>query len=407
MPSDITVATDVANAKQEFWGDLQSDFYTENSTLYLANQTLETVLSTNGRKAHKPILSQPTIRTYVPHTDLTFDKKYAEKQDLEVDTFPTAAEIIDITEKMQTPYDMVGHSSAAIRKGLMNRVEQEYLSKITDAASSLNGGNAFALAPANIGDVIQEADGILGGFDIPTDTAERALVVGPRTLALLRKVRSDKETALGDSTDSRGVVGPWRGWTVVSSNNLPWSATLTIATEPANGDTVTALGRVFEFRTTLASGTAGTIGVLIGGSASTARTNLAAAFNGTGTVGTDYSQLDNVTSFMLRNKRQIAVTISNNDMLFTGFGDILVSESLTAGADGWAVQRQKAAFMMRGAIDLVVQFMDLRISDAENRFADKPKGIIGVGAKMFQDGALGTVLMNLDVSGWGTLPSLG
>jgi hypothetical protein len=27
--------------KQEFWGDLQADFYTQNSAVYLANQDLK------------------------------------------------------------------------------------------------------------------------------------------------------------------------------------------------------------------------------------------------------------------------------------------------------------------------------------------------------------------------------
>ncbi len=405
MPSDITVATDIAQAKAEFWGDLQADLYTTTSALFLANQTLETVLSTNGRKAHRPILSQPSIQTYTPHTDITFDKKYAENQNLEVDTFASAAEIIDATEKYQTPYDLLAHSSGAIRKGLINRMEQVYLGKISDAASAISGGTAVALSPTNIGDVIQEADGTLGGFDIPTETAMRALVVGPRTLALLRKARSDKETPLGDSVDSQGIVGPWRGWTVVSNNNLPWSATLTIATQPTNGDTVKIMGRTFEFRTTLITGTTGFIGVLIGGSASAARTNLSRAILGTGTVGTDYQQLDNVSTFMIRNKRHITVTISSNDMLFAGFGDITVSETLTDPTDGWSVQRQQSAFMMRGSIDLVMQFLELKISDAEARFADKPKGLIGIGAKTFQDGALGMVRVNQDISGWGAVIS--
>lgn len=401
-PTDITFpATDIANAKAEFWGDLQRDYYTETSTLFLANQTLETVLSTNGRKAHRPIISQPDIKDYTPHSDLTFKVKTAERQTLEVDTFPTASEIIDITEKNQNPYDLLGHSTMGIRKGLINRTEQVFISKINDSAHVINNGTALALSPSNVGDVIEEADGTLGSFDIPVETAMRAFVVGPRTNALLRKVRSDKETPLGDSADSRGVVGPWRGWTVVVNNNLPWSATLTIATKPANLDTVTIMGRVFEFRTTIGTGTDGRIGVLIGASASAARTNLKNAIEGlAGTAGTDYITMDNVSAFIIRNKRRIRVTIESNAMNFTGFGDITVSEGLTAGADGWSLERQQAVFMVRGGIDLVMQFQDLQITPAENRFADKTKGIIGVGAKAFQDGALGMVRLPLDVSGW-------
>ena len=43
--------------KLEFWGDLQADLYTVNSAVYLANQSLEQLISTDGRKAHRPILS--------------------------------------------------------------------------------------------------------------------------------------------------------------------------------------------------------------------------------------------------------------------------------------------------------------------------------------------------------------
>jgi hypothetical protein len=396
-----TPATDIANAKAEFWGDLQKDFYTETSTLYLANQTLESVLSTNGRKAHKPIISQPTVRDYTPHSDLTFDVKKAESQNLEVSQFPTAAEIIDITEKFQNPYDLLAHASRGIRQGLINRTEQLFLSNVTSASHAINGGTALELSASNVGDVIEEADGTLGSFDIPYETSMRALVVGPRTLALLRKVRSDKETPLGDRTDAQGVVGPWRGWTVVANNNLPWSATLTIATTPTNLDTVTIMNTVFEFRSTIGSGTAGRVGVLIGGSASASRTNLKNAIEGAaGTPGTDYLAMDNLRQFVVRNKRRLRITISSNDMLFTGFGDITVSETLTAAADVWSAHKQNSVFMMRGAIDLVMQFMELDIANAENRFADKPKGIIGVGSKMFQDGAVASVLLPLDVSGW-------
>lgn len=388
------------DARAEFWGDLQKDFYTETSVLFLANQTLETVLSTDGRKAHKPILSQPTIRNYTPHQDITFDRKKAEKQTLEVDKYPSAAEVIDITEKNQTPYDLLGHSSKGIRKGLINRTEQLFISNIKDASHVINQGVVTELSTSNVLPIIQQADGILGAFDAPTETSMRAWVVGPQTLALLRRVKSERETGLGDSVLSDGRVGPWQGWTVVSNNNLPWAGTLTIATQPTNLDKVIIMGRVFEFRTNLASGTAGTIGVLIGGSTAAARTNLKSAVEGTAGEGTTYDALDNVSKFIITNKRFIRVEIVSNDMNFTGFGDIMVSSDLTAGADGWHDCYQDMVFMIRGAIDLVMQFMELEIGSKEKGFADLPKGIIGVGSKMFQDGALMSVRCRISTDSW-------
>lgn len=382
------------DARQEFWGDLQVDLFVANTAVYLANQSLENLIRTDGRKAHKPILSHPQVGTYTPHNDISFETKTATKQTLEVDTFEYAAEDIDVTEEKQTPYNLLEHSLQSIRKGLMNRVEQNYLDNITSADHNINSGTALEVTSANILDILEEAEGKLGAFDAPYETAMRACVLGPRTVAKLRRAKSDRESRLGDATLQNGVVGPWQGWTVVQNNNLPWSATLTIATTPTDGDTVTIAGVTFTFKTTLGS-TAGQ--VLIGGSAANARANLKSAVEGGGTAGTDYVALGLRDQFLLYRKRNIAAT-SDEAMAFTGYGDISVSETLTAAADVWSAQKQQSVLMVRGAIDMVLQFMDLKIADKEKGFADLPKGIIGIGTQMFDDGKVLAVNLTQDVS---------
>lgn len=385
--------------RQEFWGDLQVDLYTANTAIYLANQSLENVISLDGKKAHKPILSHPDIGTYTPHSDISFNTKTATKQTLEVGTFEYAAEDIDITEKNQTPYNLLSHSLKSIRKGLMNRVEQIYLSEITNADHSISG-SPITVSSVNILDILEEAEGKLGAFDAPYETSMRAAVFGPRTVAKLRRAKSERETSIGDSVLANGVVGPWQGWNVVQNNNLPWSATLTIDTNPTNGDTVTISGVVFEFHDTLGSVAAGHVGVLRHGSTvATSRANLAAAINDTGTAGTTYTQLTAKQNFLIRRKRNIAAT-SAEGMLFTGYGDISVSETFTAATNVWSAQVQKSVFMIRGAIDLVLQFMALEVGDKEKGFADLPKGMIGVGAETFDDGAVLMVQMEQDASGF-------
>ncbi len=382
------------DARKEFWGDLQVDLFVENSAVFLANQSLENLIRTDGRKAHRPILSHPQVGTYTPHSDISFETKTSTKQTLEVDTFEYAAEDIDITEEKQTPYNLLEHSLTSIRKGLMNRVEQVFLGNITSADHSINSGTALEVSSVNILDILEEAEGNLGAFDAPYETAMRAAVLGPRTVAKLRRSKSDRETRLGDTTLRNGVVGPWQGWTVVQNNNLPYSATLTIATQPTDGDTVTISGVVFEFKTTLGS-TAGQ--VLINGSTANARTNLARAVMGTGTVGTDYVALGLRDQFLLYRKRNIALT-AVQAMALTGFGDLSVSETLTASADVWSSQVQESVFMIRGAIDMVLQFVDLKVSDKEKGFATLPKGIIGVGTQMFDDGKVLAVNLTQDAS---------
>jgi len=385
------------DARQEFWGDLQADLYVQNTAVYLSNQRLENLISTNGKKAHRAILTHPQVGTYSPHVDITFETKTATKQTLEVGTFEYAAEDIDITEKMQTPYDLVAHSSKSIRNGLLNRVEQVYLSEITNARHTISGG-AIELASSNILDVLEEAEGKLGSFDAPYETSMRAAVLGPRTVAKLRRAKSERETKMGDSVLANGVVGPWQGWNIVQNNNLPWSATLTMDTNPTDGDTVTIAGVTFEFRATLGDAAAGNVAVLRHGSTvATSRANLAAAINNTATAGTTYVQLGAMDNLMIRRNRNITAA-SAQDMLFTGFGDIAVSETFTAATNIWSAQEQQSVFMIRGSIDLVLQFMDLDISKKEKGFADLVKGVIGVGAETFSDGAVWMVRLRQDVS---------
>jgi hypothetical protein len=157
--------------------------------------------------------------------------------------------------------------------------------------------------------VFEAADTKLGAADVPS--GERVGVFGPHAISAMRKLKSQRETPLGDTVLANGIIGPWNGWTIIQNNNLPWSAMLTIATQPTDGDTVTIAGVVFTFKTTLGS-TAGQ--VLIGGSASAARTNLKSAIEGGGTAGTDYVELDTEDQFILREKRHVRATISTNDI---------------------------------------------------------------------------------------------
>ncbi|KKK73651.1 hypothetical protein LCGC14_2891710, partial [marine sediment metagenome] len=206
--------------------------------------------------------------------------------------------------------------------------------------------------------------------------------------------KSDRETRLGDSSLANGVIGPWQGWTVVQNNNLPWSATLTIATKPIDGDTVVISGVTFTFKDDIGS-TPGYVD--IDSTVATARANLKLAVEN-GAVGTAYIQLSNRDRFLITRKRAISMDGSASAMVFSGFGDISVSETNTDAADVWSLQRQTSVFMIRGSIDMVLQMMKLEVGDKEKGFADLPKGMIGIGTKTFDDGAIQMVKVTQDAS---------
>lgn len=378
---------------QEFWGDLQKDLYVENSAVYLANKVGENLINQDGKVLHKPILSTPSIGTYTPYSDISFSQKSAEDQYLTVDTYKYAADEIDDTDAAGTPYSLPEQSSRSIRNGLMNQVEQKF------TAEFANAGHAIANSPVAVDstivvDLFAEADGILGSYDAPIETAMRAAVLGPKTVAKLRASKAIRESGLGDRVLENGLIGPFLGYNVVMNNNLPWSATLTVATQPTDGDTVTISGVTFTYKTTLGT-TAGQ--VLIGADAAAARANLRSAILGLSGAGTTYVEHTARKTFLLRSKRSVSCT-SAEAMAFTGYGDISVSETLTAAADVWSAQKQTSIFMVRGAIDMVLQLKELEIIRKEKGFADLVKGMIGVGTKTFDDGATLMVKMIQDAS---------
>jgi hypothetical protein len=384
---------------------MQRTLFVENTAVFLADTDAAGVLSQDGKKVHKPIMSKALTGTYTPYADITFNRQSASKQTLQVDTYEYAAEEIDWTDKSQAAkFNPVAFSAMSMQRNLNNRIEQNFLSKITGSKNVIDGatvggasGSYVGFSGATIFDVFEAADTKLGAADAPTDG--RVAVLGPHAVAAIRKLKSQRETPLGDSILSNGIIGPWNGWLIVQNNNLPFSATLTIATQPTDGDTVVIAGVTFTFKTALGS-TPGQ--VLIGGSASNARTNLKNCIEGGGTAGTDYVALATEDIFIIREKRHVRATISSNDMLLTGYGDIVVSETLTATADGFSNQLQGAHFGVRGAIDLVVQLdpNNIRIIEKEKGFADLTKSLLGMGAYMYDDGARASVYAKFDASAW-------
>ncbi len=393
--------------KLEIWYEMQDTLFVENTALFLADTDAAAVLSDKGNKVHQPILSKARTGTYTPYQDITYKQQAASKQTLTVDQFKYAAEEIDWTDKRQTSnYDPVAFSAKSMQRNLNNRIEQYFLSKITGAKHSIDGqtvggasGSYLGFSGPTIFDVFEAADSKLSSFDVPT--MNRVAVVGPHSVAAIRKLKSQRESPLGDTVLANGIIGPWNGWTIVQNNNLPYSAVLGLATNPTANDTITIAGVTFTFVGSIGS-TAGN--VLIGSDVDTTRASLAAAINGSSGAGTTYVELATEDIFILREKRAITATNDNsgNTLTLAGYGDVVVASDLTDTTDAWTSQKQDSYFGVRGAIDLVVQIdpNNIRIMEKEKGFADLVKSLVGFGAYMFDDGARASVDVKIDASSW-------
>lgn len=383
---------------------MQRTLFVENTAVFLAGQEASAVLAQDGRKFHKPIISKPSTGTYTPYQDITLKNLSSTDELLEVNTFEYSVVEVDDTDVRQNFYDAAAHAAMSMQKQLNNRIEQAFLSRVTDANHTIDSGNLggasgtpIQVSTANISALFSAAHTVLDVVDAPM--AGRVAVVGAHTAAVMRDLRADRETPLGDTVLENGVVGPWKGWMVVQNNNLPYSARLGIATNPSNGDTVTIAGVTFKFVNALAA--AGD--VLIGGNAAASRANLVAAINGAAGAGTTYNEIGQEDRFILSEKRNVTATdnAGNNRIDLTGYGDIVVSETLTAAADVWSNQTQNSWFGIRGATDLAVQpLVSLEVTRKERGFADIVKSLQGYGVKTFADGARMLCNVVIDASSW-------
>jgi len=250
--------------------------------------------------------------------------------------------------------------------------------------------------------VFVSADTKLDAIDAPR--AGRTAFVGSHFMRWLKLQQAGRDTQFGDGVNSNGVITNLFGWDIVQSNNLPYTAVLSLVTQPTDGDTITIAGVTITLHATLIAAAWADIRTNV----DTTRTFIRDLINyqngsgGTvsGTVGTDFTDVSAENRFIWRKRQLLAVDSPSADTLtVTGYGDITVSETLTDTTDGWSSQRQDSLFAVRGCIDQVVQFPPkIEITRVQKQFADHIKSLLGYGVKTFADGAREMVRVKIDAS---------
>lgn len=392
------MANSLAELKPEFWAkEAQRSLFVENKAMAIANTQLRNILAGEGRKAHRTIMSYPASATYTPGTDISVTALTGSKETLEVDTFFASLVSVDDTEEKQSIIALGQLAMKRMMKDHNNRIEQAVLAEVTNALHTLDDGNVGGTSGNNmvlntdvIPQVFVSADTKLDAIDAPK--AGRTAVVGSHFMRWLKLQQAGRDTAFGDGVNTRGVVTNLFGWDIIESNNLPFTAVLTMATNPTDGDTITIAGVVITFRTTLGS-TAGSVN--IASTVDITRANLAEFLNSPASTeaedtDTGYVALSAENAFLLRDKRRITATNDNSadTLTITGYGDITVSETLTNASNVWGSERQDSLFGVRGCVDMVVQMPPkVEVGREPKQFADLVKSLLGFGKKTFADGA--------------------
>ena len=404
------MANSLSDLNPEFWAaECQRSLFVNNNSMSIANMQLRNLLAGDGRKAHRTILSYPATETYTPGTDMTNVALTGSKETLEVDTFKSALMTVDDTEEKQSIVDLGSKVAMRMMKAHNNIVEQTVLGQISNALHTLDDGNVGGTSGNNmvldtdvIPQVFVSADTKLDAIDAPK--AGRTAIVGSHFMRWLKLQQAGRDTVFGDGVNSNGVVANLFGWDIVESNNLPFTAVLTMATQPTDGDTITIAGVAITLHATLIASAWADIRTNVDTTRTFVR-DLINYQNGTGgtvagTVGTDFTDVSAENRFLWRKRGLLAVDSASADTLtVTGYGDIVVSQTLTPAADVWSAQRQDALFGIRGCIDLVVQMPPkIEITRVPKQFADHIKSMVGHGVKTFADGAREMVRAKIDAS---------
>ena len=338
----------------------QKTFFVNNVAMTLANREPGDALKVNGgRKVHKPIIGFAEMQAYTPLTATASSQTVStENEELTVDRATHAQSIhinIDDTEKAQLKdQDLESRYGQVLGSTMKDSVEKRWVDNITAGSNIGSSSSPVDFSGANILDTLEEGLGIVDVNDVMD--VNRIILVGPRAYRAIEKATANRETKMGDTTYVNGLpLTKLMDAQLVKSNNLPWSATLTLGANPTDGDYITIAGVRINFLDDVADHVTGQPTVHIGASATATADNLVALLAGTGTAGTDYVVGDLIAMKKLKVNRKVTGTNTTGTIAFTGYGDVGTGASFTSGSNLWSAQLSSLFFTAIGATDLALQ----------------------------------------------------
>lgn len=385
----------------EYWlPEMQTVFMRENTAIALANTDFRDILR-QGDTWHRPYMTQPSRVTYTKGTDVTVQDITATDESGTVATIEIVPFYIDDVDAIQNAYATAITGARRAQRLLNIALAQAVAGEVANANQTVDDGdiggtdgNAIVVSTSNISNIFTSAARKLDDYNIPQ--SGRFALIGPRMLEQLRLYLSGKDTAMADIVGRNGLVMERFGFEIYYSNNIRFTATLGLATQVTEADTVVIHGVTFTFNAT----PSGAGSVDIGADAATSVDNLVAAVNDAGTVGTTYVQLTAQNRLRLE-QAGIVATDGTTEMTIVAYGDITTSETLTDPTDAWSSQVQHNLFGLKGFTDLVVQKTpNVVFKDDPDRLGKNVFAWHLYGIQTFTDGDDMMVDVQLDASSW-------
>ena len=224
-----------------------------------------------------------------------------------------------------------------------------------------NVGLMFSVAKQKLmlKNVIYASNGrFQSGFKAEQPEGMPIAIISPEVLTQIELYIGGKDTLLGDKTSTNGYSGYFHGFNLFISNALAWQGTLNMATNPTNGDTITINGVTLTFLDTLGA-TAGNVHIC--SDVEKTINNLITFLTTPGT--TIASDTDTgAVALSAANQAKLKNFAFTDGATYIGFvasgwGTVVVSETLSAPADIWTTTSQilHNVFGISKSVSLVVQ----------------------------------------------------
>lgn len=357
------MANDVSASFPEYWSRrMQRKHYKTDRYREIVSMEEQETLK-RGDIVHRPYRSGLVVNdlgsdgSYTRQDITDTDESLSIDQEKEVSFY--IREIDEIQSNYKTRNEYADDAAVKLGNQIDGQVFGEYdqaTSIVDDGDLGGTDGDGFEATTSNLDKIFGEANEKLDSQNIDEDG--RWAMISPQLYNILWQRIGGRESLLGDKSGQRGHMGAWAGFKVFKSNALGWSGRLEWGTNPTDGDTVVINGVTFTFKDTLGS-TAGNVHIC-----STAAKTLDQFVSAINTPGTTVAEATDAGFVALSQANQDALkNITATDgttfmtLKATGFGYVVVSETLTAAADVWteADQIQHNIFGQGKPIDLVIQ----------------------------------------------------
>ncbi len=341
----------------------------------------------------RAIIDGVRVRDYTKGTNYTIDPVSDVKETLDVNRSKIAVVRIDRTEKVQmknlTPSEFFG-MEIALKVAAYVDGDALALSRSFNTFDAGNVGGTAGLpidldTVGNVEKMLAKAAGTVRAQIKGRQLESLVYVTDSLAVASIEIVLMGKQFDMAASVWKNGYAGPVRSAQLYVSENLSANADITFNTNPTAAQTFVINGFTYTFVAAIGA-TPGN--VLIGAGAANTRANLVAALNQGAGAGTTYvawtdAHPDYFASVWL-DQRLVATDDASTKILLatTGSGRLAITTNATGAVVNFNLIN--TPFMVRGAIDLVVQDqVEGEALPDPYQMADIVRSFVLYGVKMF------------------------